>query len=143
MYPNVQLKTAIISSPRKAWDDFIDQHPRRDLWNRSSHWNQFVCQISFSFWLQTLETHPSGLIINCQTLTLKSNGKIGKWRGRNEIRKHENTCWNWSIDIGLPCNDMFWRALQSFNRFGGICQERNQSITKTFQISKEVNLKCN
>lgn len=47
------------------------------------------------------------------------------WYFRRSIKKYKRwwwvACWNWSMEIGLSCREIFWRVLQSFNRFGGIC----------------------
>jgi hypothetical protein len=52
--------------------------------------NQFVCQISFSFLLQTLETHPSESFAN-YLIALKdehvyrSSRKVNKWKTNGNL----------------------------------------------------------
>ena len=76
VHQNVPLKIIYHKRFKKIQDDFIDRHPHRDLWNRSLHLNRFVCQISFSFLLQTLETRPSGSLTN--TLIALKHRKVKK-----------------------------------------------------------------
>jgi hypothetical protein len=78
--------------------------------------NQFVCQISFSFLLQTLETHPSGSFTNSfnriesRTLTYRSSRKVDKW-------KHMKT-WAYLLKlIHWYRITMQWYVLKSFAIF--------------------------
>lgn len=48
----------------------------------------------------------------------------------HQNRKMWHTCWNWSIEIGFPCREIFCRALQSFNRLVGICTTRELQVNK-------------
>lgn len=113
-----------------GWD-LIYRHPHRGLWNLSSRWNQSACQISSSSLPQTLQILPSK-IGNVAKFTFSKIVQdmailLVTWKAKQQL-----TCWNWSIEIGLLCSEIFCRALQSFNRLAGICKTRERESIRWF-----------
>jgi hypothetical protein len=104
--------------------------------NQSLRLNLFVCQTSSSFCLQILEILPS----TSNFLNISNTKEKHNTNPAAELKKNKNqpcsrelnlclACWNWSIEIGLSCKEILWRALQSFKRFGGICQPWNTKLS--------------